>query len=57
MVRPLIVHFVPAVLVGLLAAGAAVLVHATEPLSFVAASDADFASYRAFYADAPLAAR
>lgn len=29
------------------------LVHASEALSFVAASDADYASYRAFYADAP----
>ncbi len=29
------------------------LVHAPEPISFVAASDADYASYRAFYADAP----
>ena len=38
-------------------AAAAALVHASEPLSFVAASDADFASYRAFYADAPLAVR
>jgi phosphonate transport system substrate-binding protein len=38
-------------------AAAAALVHASEPLSFVAASDADFASYRAFYADAPQAVR
>jgi phosphonate transport system substrate-binding protein len=29
------------------------LVHAPAPVSFVAASDADYASYRAFYADAP----
>jgi len=29
------------------------LVHAPEAISFVAASDADYASYRAFYADAP----
>ena len=29
------------------------LVHAPEPLSFVAASDADYAAYRRFYADAP----
>ena len=38
-------------------AAAAALVHAAGPLSFVAASDADYASYRAFYADAPLAVR
>jgi phosphonate transport system substrate-binding protein len=38
-------------------AAAASLVHASAPLSFVAASDADYASYRAFYANAPLAAR
>jgi phosphonate transport system substrate-binding protein len=29
------------------------LVHAPEPLSFVAASEADYASYRTFYAGAP----
>lgn len=29
------------------------LVHAPEPLSFVAASEADYAAYRRFYADAP----
>jgi phosphonate transport system substrate-binding protein len=34
-------------------AAASELVHAPTPLSFVAASDADYASYRAFYADAP----
>jgi len=34
-------------------AAASELVHATTPISFVAASDADYASYRAFYADAP----
>jgi phosphonate transport system substrate-binding protein len=34
-------------------AAAAELVHAQAPLSFVAASDADYAGYRAFYADAP----
>lgn len=34
-------------------AAAAELVHAQFPISFVAASDADYASYRAFYADAP----
>jgi len=34
-------------------AAAAELVHAQSALSFVAASDADYASYRAFYADAP----
>jgi phosphonate transport system substrate-binding protein len=38
-------------------AAAAALVHAPEPLSFVAASDADYAAYRTFYADAPLAVR
>ena len=38
-------------------AAAAALVHASEPLSFVAAGDADFAGYRAFYADAPVAVR
>ncbi len=38
-------------------AAAAALVHASEPLSFIAASDADFAGYRAFYADAPVAVR
>jgi phosphonate transport system substrate-binding protein len=35
-------------------AAAAELVHAPEPLSFVAASDADYASYRTFYDSAPL---
>ncbi|PQP02337.1 ABC transporter substrate-binding protein [Massilia phosphatilytica] len=35
-------------------AAAAELVHAQAPISFVAAGDADYASYRAFYADAPL---
>jgi phosphonate transport system substrate-binding protein len=34
-------------------AAAAELVHAPAPISFVAASDADYAAYRAFYADAP----
>jgi phosphonate transport system substrate-binding protein len=34
-------------------AAASTLLHAPTPLSFVAASDADYASYRAFYADAP----
>ncbi len=34
-------------------AAAAELVHAHTPLSFVAAGDADYAGYRAFYADAP----
>jgi phosphonate transport system substrate-binding protein len=34
-------------------AAAAQLVHAQDPISFVAASDADYAGYRAFYADAP----
>ncbi|RYE72838.1 MAG: ABC transporter substrate-binding protein, partial [Oxalobacteraceae bacterium] len=29
------------------------LVHAPEPLAFVAASEADYAAYRRFYADAP----
>jgi phosphonate transport system substrate-binding protein len=38
-------------------AAAAELVHAQSPISFVAASDADYASYRAFYADAPLNVR
>lgn len=38
-------------------AAAAELVHAQAPVSFVAASDADYASYRAFYADAPLNVR
>jgi phosphonate transport system substrate-binding protein len=33
------------------------LVHAPEPVSFVAASDADYASYRAFYAAAPASLR
>ncbi|MCS0627784.1 phosphate/phosphite/phosphonate ABC transporter substrate-binding protein [Telluria mixta] len=34
-------------------AAAAELVHAPAPVSFVAASDADYAAYRAFHADAP----
>jgi phosphonate transport system substrate-binding protein len=34
-------------------AGAGELVHAPSAPAFVAASDADYASYRAFYADAP----
>lgn len=34
-------------------AAATELVHAEVPLAFVAASDADYAGYRAFYADAP----
>lgn len=34
-------------------AAAAELVHAATPQSFVAASDADYASYRTFYAEAP----
>jgi phosphonate transport system substrate-binding protein len=38
-------------------AAAAELVHAPEPLSFVAAGDADYASYRAFYDGAPLGLR
>lgn len=38
-------------------AAATELVHADTPVSFVAASDADYASYRAFYADAPLNVR
>jgi phosphonate transport system substrate-binding protein len=33
------------------------LIHAPVPLSFVAASQADYASYRAFYADAPASLR
>jgi phosphonate transport system substrate-binding protein len=33
------------------------LVHASEPLSFVAASDADYASYRDFYNGAPASLR
>jgi phosphonate transport system substrate-binding protein len=33
------------------------LVHAPTPVAFVAASDADYASYRAFYADAPASLR
>jgi phosphonate transport system substrate-binding protein len=36
---------------------AAELVRAQEPLGFVAASNADYASYRAFYASAPLSLR
>jgi phosphonate transport system substrate-binding protein len=38
-------------------AAAAELVHATEPISFVAAGDADYASYRAFYDSAPVSLR
>jgi phosphonate transport system substrate-binding protein len=38
-------------------AAAADLVHAQTPIAFVAASDADYAAYRAFYADAPLQVR
>jgi phosphonate transport system substrate-binding protein len=38
-------------------AAAAELVHAPEPISFVAASDADYASYRAFYDSAPISVR
>jgi phosphonate transport system substrate-binding protein len=38
-------------------AAAAELVHAQAPVSFVAASDADYAGYRAFYADAPVNVR
>jgi phosphonate transport system substrate-binding protein len=38
-------------------AAAAALVHAATPLAFVAASDADYADYRAFHAAAPLAVR
>jgi phosphonate transport system substrate-binding protein len=38
-------------------AAAAALVHAAEPLSFVAASEADYASYRDFYAGAPASLR
>ena len=34
-------------------AAATELVHAEAPIAFVAASDADYAGYRAFYADAP----
>ncbi|MGB9107691.1 MAG: PhnD/SsuA/transferrin family substrate-binding protein [Telluria sp.] len=33
---------------------AAELLHSPEPLGFIAASDADYASYRAFYASAPI---
>ena len=33
------------------------LIHAPDPLSFVAATQADYASYRAFYADAPASVR
>lgn len=35
-------------------AAAGELVHASEPVSFVAASEADYASYRAFYDSAPI---
>jgi phosphonate transport system substrate-binding protein len=38
-------------------AAAGELVHAPTPVAFVAASDADYASYRAFYADAPASLR
>lgn len=38
-------------------AAAAELVHASEPVSFVAAGDADYASYRAFYDSAPIILR
>ena len=38
-------------------AAAAELVHAQAPIAFVAANDADYDSYRAFYADAPLNVR
>jgi phosphonate transport system substrate-binding protein len=38
-------------------AAAAALVHATGPVAFVPASDADFASYRDFYAGAPASLR
>jgi phosphonate transport system substrate-binding protein len=38
-------------------AAAAELVHMETPLSFVAAGDADYANYRAFYATAPLNVR
>jgi phosphonate transport system substrate-binding protein len=38
-------------------AAAAALVHAAEPIAFVAASDADYASYRAFYDSAPVMLR
>jgi phosphonate transport system substrate-binding protein len=36
---------------------AAELVRSPEPFGFVPASDADYASYRAFYADAPISVR
>jgi phosphonate transport system substrate-binding protein len=38
-------------------AAATELVHAAAPLAFAAASDADYAGYRAFYAEAPLNVR
>jgi len=38
-------------------AAATKLVHAPEPLSFVAAGEADYEAYRRFYADAPAALR
>jgi phosphonate transport system substrate-binding protein len=38
-------------------ASAAELVHASEPLSFVAATAADFASYFEFYHSAPASLR
>ena len=38
-------------------AAAAEMIHAPEPLAFVAASDADYAAYRAFYQAAPAALR
>ncbi len=38
-------------------AAAAELVRSPQPLGFVAATDADYASYRAFYANAPISVR
>lgn len=38
-------------------AAASDLIHAPEPLSFIPATNADYASYRAFYADAPASLR
>jgi len=38
-------------------AAATELVHAPEPLSFIASSDADYAAYRRFYAEAPIELR
>jgi phosphonate transport system substrate-binding protein len=40
-----------------LLAAAGKLVHAPEPVSFVAAGEADYASYRAFYDSAPISLR